>query len=148
MGKALQLFGHPLHPVFVHLPMGLLPVSFLGDLMSLWWKDPFWAQFSFYTLSLGLIAAIPTVVTGFLDYTAIPESETQAQKIGSRHMTAILVAVSFFLLSLAVRIIPTLPPEIETGAILAMSGLGMAVLGWAGWLGGELVYRLGVGRNV
>src|SRR5207245_10042699 len=55
-GKPLR---HPIHPMLVHFPIGLLLLSFLIDLASLAFSSvPNLVRDSFYAMLLGLIVAL------------------------------------------------------------------------------------------
>ena len=87
-----------------------------------------------------LLAAIP----GFIDWAFIP-SGTRAKKVGLQHMALMLLTVGLFAASLLLRAF--------VAPVASMPPLWMQVVGWialplalvGGWLGGELVERLGVG---
>jgi uncharacterized membrane protein len=85
----------------------------------------------------GLLAAVP----GTLDWLAIPRT-TRAKRVGLIHGVGNVIVVALFAVSWFLRRDePTLPP---TEAVVAgLLGAGIAVV--TGWLGGELVNRLGVG---
>jgi hypothetical protein len=80
-------------------------------------------------------------VPGWLDWFKIP-SGTRAKRIGLWHGVGNVIVLALFVLSWALRRDnPVAPP---TEAIVA--GLvGVVIASVTGWLGGELVDRLGVG---
>jgi len=85
----------------------------------------------------GLVAA----VFGFIDWLAIP-SNTRAKSVGAWHAIGNVVVVLLFAVSWWLRRgDPTSPPTMAL--VLAVVGAGLALV--TGWLGGELVDRLGVG---
>jgi uncharacterized membrane protein len=144
MKRHLRFLGHPLHPALVHFPMGLLPLSVLADLLVFWTKQTFWEQFSFWILAAGLAAAVPTLLTGFLDFLAIPEQEEPAARTAQTHMMVILSALTSFGLSLFFRLEPSVSNQKVWAFCLSL--LGLILLLWGGWLGGELVFKHGIGR--
>lgn len=85
----------------------------------------------------GLLAA----VFGFADWTKIPAG-TRAKRVGALHGAGNVAVVALFSLSwLLRRDAPTDPETLAVVLSLAGGGLSMAT----GWLGGELVDRLGIG---
>src|SRR4030067_1836382 len=56
------------HPFIVHFPVGLWLTSFLFALLYAGTSERFYATASRYLIGLGLLAALVSVVSGFLDY--------------------------------------------------------------------------------
>jgi uncharacterized membrane protein len=142
----LRLFGHPVHPVVTHFPMALLPVSLLGDLLGIWTEASFWWSFSFYNLVIGLIMSIPALITGMIDFLAIPEKGA-AERVAMRHMTIIITAIMVYTGSFFIRF----GVEILSGwrliSSVSLSLLGLIFLLIGGWLGGQLVFRYAAGSE-
>src|SRR5882724_2108711 len=98
-------FGHPLHPILVHLPIGLFFVSFLFDIGSLIWRRAPSAWFirpAFYTMALGVLTALIAAGPGFVDYLDI-RRDHPARKIATWHMWLNLSAVALYVVNLAIR---------------------------------------------
>lgn len=143
--KSPRLLGHPLHPSLVHLPIGLLVGGTIWDGVALWTGGEFWWKAAFWTLALGVGAALPAALTGLLDFARIPEDDPATNRAW-QHLTATLASVSLYGGSLLVRGGPA-PPEADLiGWAVGLSALGLAVLAAAGWTGGDLVLRFGLGR--
>src|SRR3954453_12129129 len=98
----LRLFGHPVHPVVTHFPMALLPVSLVGDLLGVWTSSSFWWSFSFYTLTIGLIMSIIALITGMIDFMAIPQNGA-AERVAMRHMMIMITAIIMYSASFFMR---------------------------------------------
>ncbi len=94
-------------------------------------------------IGAGLIGGLAAALFGWLDWVGIP-SGTRAKRIGLWHGLGNVAVLALFVLSWVLRRDnPALPP---TGAIVAgLSAIVLAVI--AAWLGGEMVYRLGVGLD-
>lgn len=140
------VWGHPVHTGAVHFPLGLLPASSVWDALALGGVSGPWWSVSFWTLALGCLLALPALATGFLDYLGLPEDHP-AEERASRHMWAALSGVALYGADLLWRLGPERPvPGSPWGA--ALVGLaGLAALAVAGWLGGDLVLRFGLGRT-
>jgi uncharacterized membrane protein len=141
MESKVKLFGHPIHPMLIVFPLGLLATSFIFDIMYRVTQTTQWALIAFYIIGAGIIGGLVAAVFGFLDWLAIPTG-TRAKQIGLVHGLGNLVIVVLFIVSwLMRRDNPSVPDN--TAFILSLVGIILALL--TGWLGGELVNRLGVG---
>src|SRR5690606_3932449 len=80
-------------------------------------------------------------VFGVADWTKIPRG-TRAKRVGSLHGVGNVVVVVLFALSWFLRGMPDADPP-GIALVLSFAGGGLSLL--TGWLGGELVGRLGVG---
>lgn len=139
--------GHPLHPIFTHFPMALWMVSLLWDGLGLWRGDPFWWNFSFWCITVGLIFAFLAVVTGLIDYVKLPQGGP-ADSTAMRHMLIVIAAAVMYTGSFFFRLGMPIPTGNRLILVLALSVSGFVLLLIGGWYGGELVYRYGVGRSV
>jgi uncharacterized membrane protein len=142
----LRIFGHPVHPMATHFPMGLLPVSLIGDLLGVWTEGSFWWSFSLYILGIGLIMSIPALITGMIDFLSIPKEET-AERVAMRHMTIMIIAITMFAVSFFIRFGVETPSWWRLTGSVSFSLLGLIFLLIGGWFGGQLVYRHAVGSE-
>jgi uncharacterized membrane protein len=137
-----KLLGHPIHPMLIVLPLGLFIAAVVFDALYLWRGNATFATVAFWNIAGGIIGGLLAAVFGLVDWTAIP-SGTRAKRIGLLHGGSNVLVVAGFALVWWIRngasdVAPT------TGLFLIE--LAALVLGSvAGWLGGELVDRLGVG---
>lgn len=117
----------------------------MWDAIGIWTGSALWWAMSFWTLVVGLIAALPTIVTGFMEYARL-SPDSPAEPMATRHLLLTGAAITAFLVSLLVRGAPdaTLQNARLVGA-LACSGVGGALLAAGGHLGAVLVFRYGVG---
>jgi uncharacterized membrane protein len=141
MESKVKVAGHPVHPMLIVFPLGLLVTAVVFDILYLISGNPQWTVVAYYMIGAGVLGGLAAAVTGWLDWFAIPHG-TRAKRIGLWHGVGNGVMLALFTLSwLLRRGAPEMPP---TGAIVA--SLAAAVLAAVtGWLGGELVGRLGVG---
>jgi uncharacterized membrane protein/nitrite reductase/ring-hydroxylating ferredoxin subunit len=134
--------GHPLHPIIVHLPIGMFYLSFLLDLWSLIHAGNSLVRGSFYLLSLGVACALLAALPGFADYTSI-RRDSDAKKIATRHMILNLIAVVLYAVSVLLR-----RGALDEASVsilpFALSLVGVAIISYSGYLGGVLVYDEGV----
>ena len=141
MESRAKLLGHAIHPIMIVFPLGLLSTGVIFDVIYLLWGNPTFATVAYYMFAAGIIGGFAAAIFGAIDWLAIP-SGTRAKSVGVYHAFGNVVALLFFIGSWWLR--RDVPERPETMAsILAIAGLGFALVG--GWLGGELVERLGVG---
>jgi uncharacterized membrane protein len=130
--------------MLIVFPLGLLATSVAWDICYLATGTASWGVVAFWTIWAGVIGAVLAAVPGFIDWLAIP-SGTRAKTLGLYHMVLNLIVLALFVISLLARA--------ANPAGYAMSGFGRMIWGWigvavalvSGWLGGELVERLGIG---
>jgi len=141
MESRVKLAGHPVHQMLIVFPLGLLATAVVFDVIFLVTDNPAWTMAAFYMIGVGVLTGLAAAVPGAIDWLAIPRS-TRAKRIGLVHGAGNVVVVALFAMSWYFRRDqPAAPP---TGAVVAgLLGAGLSVV--TGWLGGELVNRLGVG---
>lgn len=141
MESHAKLLGHPVHPMLIVFPLGLLPTGVAFDIAYAVSNNPRWADISFWMISIGIIGALVAAIFGFVDLLAIPDN-TRAKRIGLYHGIGNLVVVALFVVSWYLR--SGTPPVPSNGAII-LGVIAVAIALVTAWLGGELVNRLGVG---
>jgi len=141
MESRVKLLGHPIHPMLIVFPLGLLGMAVIFDIIRLIFGTTQLAPASYYMIAAGIITGLLAAVFGLIDWLAIP-SGTRAKSIGLWHGLGNVVVVVLFAVSWWLRRDDPAAPS--TGAfVFGLIGLGLALV--TGWLGGELVDRLGVG---
>lgn len=141
MESKVKLLGHPIHQMLIVFPLGLLATSLFFDIVGLISGDRLWHQMAFWLILAGIIGGLLAAVFGLLDWLAIP-SGTRAKNIGLLHGGGNVVVVAIFALNWFLRYGDTRNPG-SLALILSVVAVGLALV--TGWLGGELVDRLGVG---
>ena len=141
MESRAKLFGHPIHQMLIVFPLGLLATSFIFDVVYLATANARFADISFWMIASGIIGGLLAGVFGLVDWLAIPKN-TRAKRIGALHGLGNVLVVGLFAVSWLVRYDA---PAAPGAAALVLSGLGVMLALVTGWLGGELVDRLGVG---
>jgi uncharacterized membrane protein len=141
MESRAKLFGHAVHPILIVFPLGLLSTAAIFDVIYLSTSNAAWAVVSFWMILSGVIGGLIAALFGLIDFLAIP-AETRAKFIGLIHgLTNVAVTILFLLSWLTRYHLPETPTSLSL--VLSFVGVALALLG--GWLGGELVERLGVG---
>jgi uncharacterized membrane protein len=141
MESKAKLLGHPLHPMLIVFPLGLLATAVVFDIVGLAKSDSSWFGISYWMIAAGIIGGLLAAVFGLIDWAAIP-SGTRAKNIGLMHGAVNVVVVLLFIGSWLLR---SSAPQSPSSTALALSFIALALALVGGWLGGELVDRLGVG---
>jgi len=141
MESRARIFGHAIHPILIVYPLGLLSAAVVFDVIYLVTGNPTWTTVSFWMIAAGIVGGLLAAVFGLIDYLNIP-SGTRAARIGLLHgLTNVFVVILFA----ASWMLPRNSPDVPSTAAFALSFIGVAAALLGGWLGGELVERLGVG---
>lgn len=141
MESRIKVFGHPPHPVLVVFPLGLFATAVIFDFLYLTGRDPLFANVAYWMIVAGIIGGLVAAPFGLVDWLAIPW-ETRAKAIGMLHGLGNALVLLLFIGSwLLRRGAPDVPGT--WAHVFAFGGAGLVLL--TGWLGGELVDRLGVG---
>jgi uncharacterized membrane protein len=141
MESRAKIAGHPVHPMLIVFPLGLLATAVVFDVIYLVTNAPHWTEMAFYMIGAGIIGGIAAAVPGWIDWLAIP-SGTRAKRIGLLHGVGNVLMLGLFILSWLLRREQIAAPPTEA-IVAALGGATLAAI--TGWLGGELVDRLGVG---
>jgi uncharacterized membrane protein len=141
MESKAKAFGHPVHPMLVAFPLGLLATSFFFDLIRLGGGGEGFGVAAFYMIAAGIVGGLAAAVFGLVDWLAVPKG-TRAKAIGAYHGVLNVVVVGLFIFSWGIRY---RDPAAFQGSAVVLSLLAVLVALVSGWLGGELVDRLGVG---
>ena len=64
MAGKINFLGHPVHPMLVVFPLGLLPSAVACDIIYLVRDNPNWGHISYWLVAAGVISGI--VAAGFL----------------------------------------------------------------------------------
>ena len=140
MRSRVNLFGHPLHQMLVVFPLGLLATAVLFDIIYLARHNEVLAAVSYWMMAAGIIGALLAAPSGFIDWLSIPKG-TRAKRIGAMHGGGNLIVALLFIVSWITRDTNYAPAM--SSMIFSFAGAILAL--FTGWLGGELVDRLGVG---
>lgn len=135
--SSVKVWGHPLHPLMVPLPIGLFTATLLFDIL-LWitGTDAFRIG-GMWLLAFGLIASVAAALAGIADFLG----HDRVRQIGDAWYHAVgntvLLLVQFF--NFYWRYEHGTAGIIPVGTIL--SAIAVGIMLYTGWKGGELVYR-------
>lgn len=137
----MKIVGHPVHPMLIVFPLGLLATAVIFDIITLSTSDGKWSTMAWYMIAAGIIGGLLAAVFGLVDWIGIP-SNTRAKAIGLWHGGLNVLVVLLFAVSWLLR---RPEPASPSSLALTLSFAAVVIAMVAGWFGGELVDRLGVG---
>jgi uncharacterized membrane protein len=141
MESRAKLFGHSIHQMLIVFPLGVLGMAAVFDVIYLVTRHVAWFWAAYHMIAAGVVAGLVAAIFGLIDWLAIPAG-TRARRIGAYHGVGNVIVVLLFAISCWLRSRHLAYPGI-TPFVFSFLGLIIAVV--TGWLGGELVSRLGVG---
>ena len=140
MSTPASIKNHPIHPILIVFPLGLWVFSFVCDVLRMFiWPNANLSTVSLYSIAGGIIGALLAAIPGFIDYLSI--RDYNVRRIARIHMILNLTAVVLFTINFWLRI----SAGETTGLAVGLSFLTLLILSASGWLGGELVYKHGMG---
>jgi uncharacterized membrane protein len=142
MESRLKLLGHPVHPMLIVFPLGLLSTAVIFDLIDIAGGPRVLGDVAYWNIVAGLIGGVLAAVAGAFDLLAIPAG-TRAKRIAVLHAVCNTGVLFLFAGVWAVRM--AADHRSAGGGLLAIEVVALGVAGVAAWFGGELVDRLGVG---
>lgn len=136
------LLGHSPHPAIVAVPIGAWTVSNVCDVLGLVTGARTYDHAAQISMGIGLLGAAGAAITGYRDYTAIPEARP-SHETATRHAVGNAVAGTLFLASYLLRQ-RTARGDCDTPALARFLGLaGGGLMLYTSWLGGKLVQEQG-----
>lgn len=140
MRTPASIAGHPIHPMLVPIAIGCFVFSFAADIICLASGSPQpWNTLAFGTMVGGIIGALAAAIFGFVDLFSLPAGA--ARSTGVAHMSLNLVIVVVYIINAWLR--HGQPQSLQLPMVLSLVTIvGLLV---SGWLGGKLVFELGVG---
>ncbi|SFO24373.1 Rieske (2Fe-2S) protein [Actinomadura madurae] len=125
-------FGHPAHPPLTDVPIGMWLSAAVLDLM------PGTRRASQALVAAGLAGAVPTVLTGIADWSALHREQ---QRVGLIHAAGTATAGMLYSASLLARY----QGRDAAGRAFGFAGLGALFAGT--YLGGHLAFRQAAGAS-
>ena len=119
MESRAKFLGHPVHPMLIVFPLGLLATAVIFDIIALTKNVPSLFNAAYWMIVAGVIGGLISAIFGLIDWLAIPIG-TRARAIGLWHGVGNLVVMVLFATSWWLRR-PT--PDHPSGAALGFSSL-------------------------
>ncbi|HEV7129452.1 MAG TPA: DUF2231 domain-containing protein [Ktedonobacterales bacterium] len=136
--------GHPLHPLLTDVPVAAWVLTGLFDII--WLIAPAtnaWAaRAAEVTVLAGLVGAAGAIATGLTDWS---DTYGRERSVGFLHGLFNIIAFGLYLASAILRFTLAASGETLLGAVLGF--IGLAVMAYAAYLGGDMVFTQGTGVN-
>ncbi len=84
MESRAKLFGHPIHPVLISFPLGLLVTSFVFDVVYLLTGNGKWSEIAFWMIAAGVVGGLLAAIFGTIDLARVLDG-TRAHSVGVWH---------------------------------------------------------------
>ncbi len=136
MASPASIAKHPIHPMLVVFPLGLLNFSLAADMVHAVKGDPKWKETAKASMEGGILGALAAAIPGFIDYLTLKGHE---KKLATAHMGLNLAGVVLYSYNLWRRM-----KDPSDKMAVYLSAIGAAGLFASGWLGGELVHVHGI----
>lgn len=135
------------HPILVHFPITLFPVSLL--FLVLFWllKNPVMLLASYWVFLIAVLFVIPTALTGWADMKRLIRVTESAKLPLSKHL---INGIAITAISILTGIFFLFQSPFETRGVFALYAVDLLALSflavWQSYLGGRMVYayRLGI----
>jgi len=138
MRSRASIKSHPLHPMLVAFPIGLLVTSFIFDLVAQWRDLPSLSAAAWYCVIAGLIGAAIAAIPGLIDLFSVVPPNSSARTRGIIHGVVNALVIVAFIAVAAHRGSPGVPAD---RASFILSAIGVVLIGVSGWLGASLIYQ-------
>jgi uncharacterized membrane protein len=131
----LELIGfhHPIHPIIVHLPMGMVVGAVAFSLADKIWKTKNFDQTAFHCIVLALISVGPAYIAGLLDWQHVFGGDPSIWIKIKLVLGAALTVVLIFTVIQKMR-------GVTQQRLFLLYLLSLGICGGLGYSGGELLY--------
>jgi len=142
MRSRAQIKSHPIHPMLVVMPIGLLIGSWIFDLIGKMTNNELLWAASYYCTIAGIVAGFCAAIPGLIDWFSVVPPKSSAKNRGLLHGGLNVLALAAFIIIAVHRSSAIEEPR---GFELGLMTVAIIVLGISGWLGGTLAYRNQIG---
>src|SRR5215217_1885418 len=145
----MKVFGHPMHVMLIHFPVGLLPMELVLSFLAYKFQEPSFATAAFYCLIGGVATGYIAILTGLLDLIAIPKENKIALGTGLLH--GFINGIAVLVYSVFAYKAWQAYPQIGTPTVVSLLVKCLLVfcLLTGNCLGGKLIYKHHIGiKNI
>ncbi|HEU4933988.1 MAG TPA: DUF2231 domain-containing protein [Pyrinomonadaceae bacterium] len=146
MKSKATLAGHPIHPMLIPFPIALWATSFVVDILFYFLRHPTLLVVAKLMIAAGCLGAIAAAIFGIIDWLSIKNGDVK--KVANWHARLNIAALVVFAISLFLRMgsySELVGRKLTIPFLLSLVGVILITI--SGWLGGELVFRYGVGQT-
>lgn len=131
----LAVFGfhHPLHPIVVHVPMGMVVGGVAFSLADMKWPDKNYAQTAYHCIVFALIAVVPVYIAGLLDWQQWFGGDPSPLVVIKMVLGVVLTLMLFYTVQQKRKGAPQ-------KKLFLLYLVNLAICGGLGYSGGELVW--------
>jgi uncharacterized membrane protein len=141
MRSKIAVFGHPIHPMLVTIPIGLFVWALAADFVYLATdRNQMWYDIAFWSGIAAILSALVAALPGFGDYLTMA-SKSDARDMALAHMVLNLTVVALFFVAMLLMLDNGATDGASLTVVIVLHALGVGLLTLSGWLGGEMVYR-------
>lgn len=145
MPSRASIGKHPIHPMLIPFPVGLLIFSFVMDVCNVWTEQDFpYSIVAYYTMWGGVIGALLAAVPGLIDYLTIRAFEIK--RLANMHLVLNVTIVGLYIYNIYLR--TTTDKEIRRKyeiTPLFLSLIGSTLVAISAYIAQEMVYVHGMG---
>lgn len=145
MTSKASIGGHPVHPMLIPFPLALWVTSFAVDILFYFLRHPTLLVVAKLLIAAGCLGAIAAAIFGIIDWLAIKNGDVK--RVANWHARLNIAALVVFAISLLLRLgrySELVGRKLTIPFLLSL--VGVILIAISGWLGGELVFRYGVGQ--
>src|SRR5438477_9955181 len=102
MAGRINFLGHPVHPMLIVFPLGLLPAAVACDVVFLIRGGALWAHMAYWLIVGGILSGLVAAICGFADWLGW-ENGTRAKRLGLCHAGVMDTVLALFASSWRVR---------------------------------------------
>lgn len=142
MESRAKAAGHAIHQQLVVYPLGLLTIAVVFDIIGLLSNNHQFNSAAYLMIAAGVLTGLLAAIFGLIDLLAVPKG-TRAKRVGWLHGGGNAVMLALFAIGWFLRV--DIQGNMPSTLALVLELVAVVIAGGTGWLGGELVARLGVG---
>jgi uncharacterized membrane protein len=140
--STVTVMRHPVHPMLVVFPLSFMTSTLFSDVVYIATGRAFWAEASFWLAAAGLAFGLVAAAAGMIDFFTMPA--VRRRVTAWSHFLAAVMALALAAANVQFRWDDPQAAVWPTGLILAATMA--AIVGVAGWLGGTLTFKHGIGN--
>ena len=142
MKSKASIKSHPLHPILISFPIGLLLAALLSDIIFRINDEEIFFEMGGYLEIAGIVSGFIAAVPGVIDYIFTVPPQSSAKKRATKHGLINVIMLIAFIAAYLLR------NNASFNLVLALELAGAVLMMIAGWLGGTLVHRNLIGVDM